>query len=207
MGIGAVVAVGTTVGVSTRGVACARWKKFHFFDGFGSSFSSFPFFEDLSHLPSLVSAPASLIESLRPLVEARPAPSDALIARDVRLEASAGRKDLFESSSLSEGRRRPSCVFFSGDRPRIVSGIAEGSNVGLFSRAVCDVLLLVFFRSRLGLVDTSRLLLLCMGSGLRDNSVLLPVPRITLGASRLRKKSSMSVLVVLVMLLLRVDGV
>jgi hypothetical protein len=78
--------------------------------------------------------------------------------------------------------------------------------VGLFSRADCEELLLDFFMTWPGFVETSRLLLLCMGSGLRDNSVLLP-PRMTLGASRLRKKSSMSVLVVLVMLLLRVDGV
>jgi hypothetical protein len=46
-----------------------------------------------------------------------------------------------------------------------------------------------------------------MGSGLRESSVLLPVPRMTLGASLLRRKSSISVLAVLVMLLLRVDGV
>lgn len=53
----------------------------------------------------------------------------------------------------------------------------------------------------------SRLLLLSIGSGLRVNSVLLPVPLMTLGASLLRKKSSISVLVVLVKLLLRLDGV
>jgi hypothetical protein len=53
----------------------------------------------------------------------------------------------------------------------------------------------------------SRLLLLCIGSGLRESSELLPVPRRTTGLSRLKKKSSTSPLVVLVMLLLRVEGV
>jgi hypothetical protein len=157
----------------------------------------------------------SLVECFRPLsdgllVDAAAgalAPSDVLIARDVRLDASAGRKDRFESSSLSDGLRRPKGIFFKGDPPRMVSGIAEGRSFGLVSTTGCEVLLLVFFRSWPDLEDTSRLLLLCIGSGLRDSSVLLPVPRITLGASRLRKKSSMSVLVVLVMLLLRVEGV
>jgi hypothetical protein len=108
-------AAGATVGVSVRGTACARWKKFHFFDGFGNSFSTtFPFFEDFSHLPSLLSA-ATSAESLRSFAEGTFAPSVALIARDVRLDASAGRKDFFESSSLSEGLRRPSGVFFRGD--------------------------------------------------------------------------------------------
>lgn len=45
------------------------------------------------------------------------------------------------------------------------------------------------------------------GSGLRDSSVLLPVPRIATGLSRSRKKSSISPLVVLVMLLFRLEGV
>lgn len=211
---GAAEAVGATAGESVRGTACARWKKFHF-DGFDTSFSALTFFDDFNHLPSLPSLETSLTEFLRPLSVDRPAgavdgpltASEVLIARDVRRDASAGRNDFFESSSLSDGLRRPSGVFFSGDRPRMVSGIAEGSSVGLFSIADCDVLLLVFLSSLPDLADTSRLLLLCMGSGLRDSSVLLPVPRITLGASRLRKKSSMSVLLVLVMLLLRVDGV
>lgn len=56
-------------------------------------------------------------------------------------------------------------------------------------------------------MSRSRLLLLCIGSGLLESSVLLPVPRMTTGASLSRKKSSISVLVVLVMLLLRLDGV
>jgi hypothetical protein len=89
----------------------------------------------------------------------------------------------------------------------MVSGIADGNNDGLFSLIGCEVLLFVFFSSLPDLEDTSRLLLLCIGSGLRESSVLLPVPRMTLGAKRLRKKSSISALVVLVMLLLRVDGV
>jgi hypothetical protein len=136
-----------------------------------------------------------------------PLPWAILIARDVRRVASAGRKERFDSSSLSEGLRRPRDIFFIGDPLRAVSGIADGNSVGLFSVADWEVLLLVFFNSWPNLDDTSRLLLLCIGSGLRESSVLLPVPRITLGASRLRKKSSMSVLVVLVILLLRVDGV
>ena len=56
-------------------------------------------------------------------------------------------------------------------------------------------------------METSRLLLDCIGSGLLESSELVPVPRITTGARRLRKKSSISPLVVLVILLLRVDGV
>jgi hypothetical protein len=129
------------------------------------------------------------------------------IARDVRRDVSAGRRDRFESSSLSDGLRRPKGIFFNGDPPRIVSGMAEGRSFGLLSSTPCEVLLLVFFNSLPDLKDTSRLLLLFMGSGLRESSVLLPVPRMTLGASRFKKKSSMSVLVVLVMLLLRVEGV
>jgi hypothetical protein len=152
----AAVVAGAIAGDSVRGTACARWKKFHF-DGFGASFSfsTLLFFDDLSHLPSLPSLATLFTESLRPLSADRPAdavegplaPSDVLIAREVRLDASAGKKDLFESSSLSDGLRRPRGGFFKGDRPRVVSGIAEGNNVGLFSIADCDVLLLVFFSS------------------------------------------------------------
>jgi hypothetical protein len=170
--------------------------------------------DDFNHRPSFASF-VSLVEFFRPLsagllldvAGGTLVPSDVLIARDVRLDASAGRNDLFESSSLSDGLRRPKGIFFNGDPPRIVSGMAEGRSFGLFSTTGCDVLLLVFFSSCPDLDDTSRLLLLCMGSGLRESSVLLPVPRMTLGASRFKKKSSMSALVVLVMLLLRVEGV
>jgi hypothetical protein len=191
----------TTTGVSARGAAaCARWKKFHF-DGLGTSFSTLAFFDDFSHLPSLTSVVTSPRESFRPLSADWPLAAVGTFVRDVRFEASAGRKDLFESSSLSEGLRRPKGIFLSGERPRDVSGIAEGNNVGFFPIGTRDVSLLVLCR------DMSRLLLLCMGSGLRESSVLLPVPRMTLGANRLRKKSSISVLAVLVMLLLRVDGV
>jgi hypothetical protein len=58
-----------------------------------------------------------------------------------------------------------------------------------------------------GRLDTSRLLLLFIGSGLRVSSELLPAPRRITGVSLLRKKSSISPLVVLVILLLRVEGV
>lgn len=129
-------------------------------------------------------------------------------ARDVLFEFASGRDGFFASSSLSEGFRSPIAIFFIGDTPRIVFGIAEGSSVGLFfSSADCDILPSICVVFVGCLMDTSRLLLLCIGSGLRESSVLLPVPRITTGASRFRKKSSMSPLVVLVMLLLRVEGV
>jgi hypothetical protein len=200
MGAAFVEAVVTTAGVSARGAACARWKKFHF-DGLGTSFSTLTFFDDFSHLPSFPSVLTSPKESFLSLSADRLPVAVGTFARDVRLETSAGRKDLFASSSLSEGLRRPKGIFLSGERPRDVSGMAEGNKVGLFPIGARDVSLLVLCR------DTSRLLLLCIGSGLRESSVLLPVPRMTLGASRLRKKSSMSVLAVLVILLLRVDGV
>jgi hypothetical protein len=61
--------------------------------------------------------------------------------------------------------------------------------------------------SSLGRLDKSKLLPLYIGSGLLESSVLLPVPRITTGLSLSRKKSSISVLVVLVMLLFLLDGV
>lgn len=202
-------------GVAARGTAWARWKKFHLLDGLGCSFSALFFFDGLSQLPSLLSAVTSLVEFLRVLDAERAAgaagplgPCAVCKARDVRFEVSAGKKDLFESSSLSEGLRSPMVIFFIGDPPRMVSGIADGNSVGrFFSIAVCDMLFVVFFSSAPGRTETSRLLVLCMGSGLRENSELLPVPRITTGASRLTKKSSISALVVLVILLLRVEGV
>jgi hypothetical protein len=89
----------------------------------------------------------SLAESLRLDAALGPAASVAFTARDVRRDAKAGKKDRFESSSLSEGLRRLNGVFFNGDFPRVVSGIAEGSSVGLFPIADCDVLLVVFLRS------------------------------------------------------------
>jgi hypothetical protein len=170
--------------------------------------------DDFNHRPSFTSV-VSLVEFFRLLSDGllldaaagALAPSEVLLARDVRLDASAGRNDRFESSSLSDGLRRPKGIFFNGDPPRTVSGMAEGRSFGLISTTGCDALLFVFFSSCPDLEDTSRLLLLCIGSGLRESSVLLPVPRMTLGASRFKKKSSMSVLVVLVMLLLRVEGV
>lgn len=137
---------GATAGVSARGTACARWKKFHFFEGFATSFSALPFLDDFSQRPSLLSLVTSLAESLRPDAVLEPGVSVVFIVRDVRRDAKAGRKDRLESSSLSEGLRRPRVVFFNGDFPRVVSGIAEGNNVGLFPIADCDVLLLVFFR-------------------------------------------------------------
>jgi hypothetical protein len=112
--------------------------------------------------------------------------SGDLTVREVRLEAKAGKKDLFDSSSLSEGRRRPSVVFFMGETPRTVSGIAEGNKVGLLVIRDCEGLLDVLFDSCADRSETSRLLLLCIGSGLRDNSELLPAPRITTGARRLK---------------------
>ena len=66
---------------------------------------------------------------------------------------------------------------------------------------------MVVFRFEKLELGISRLLVLCNGSGLLVSSALLPVPRMTTGLSLSRKKSSMSVLEVLVTLLLRVDGV
>ncbi len=55
----------------------------------------------------------------------------SLEVRETRLDVEDGRNDLLESSSLSEGRRLPRVIFFIGEPPRRVSGIAEGSRVGL----------------------------------------------------------------------------
>lgn len=138
----------------------------------------------------------------------RVAPSSSLEERDVRLVARDGRKDLFVSSSLSEGLRDPIGIFFIGDGPRTGSDMAEGKSVGRFrsTPGLEEVVGGCPTFSFLGL-EISKLLVLCIGSGLLDSSVLLPVPRITTGASLSRKKSSISVLVVLVTLLLRLDGV
>jgi hypothetical protein len=117
-----------------RGAACARWKKFHLLEGFEGSFSGLTFFELLSHLPSLPST--SLVEFFRLRTGAILGALDSsenLTACDVRLDASAGRNDLFESSSLSDGLRRPKGIFLNGEPPRTVSGIAEGSKIGLLS--------------------------------------------------------------------------
>jgi hypothetical protein len=125
--------------------------------------------------------------------------------REVRLDDRVGRNDRFESSSLSEGLEG---AFFIGDTARVVSGIADGNRLRfVLPRIGSAVTLVVFPIAYLGRAVRSRLLLLSMGSGLRVNSVLLPAPLITLGASLLRKKSSISVLAVLVKLLLRLDGV
>lgn len=181
--------------MAARGLAWARWKKFHFLDGFDGSFSALLFFEDFNQLPSLISEAASLIEFLRIFLVGRLAcaalasgPCAVCKARDVLFDANPGRNDLLVSSSLSDGLRSPSVIFFIGDPPRRLSGIAEGSSVGRFFSSVdCVVLFVVFFESGPWFRVTSRLLLLCIGSGLRDNSELLPVPRMTTGASRLRK--------------------
>jgi hypothetical protein len=160
----------------------------------GGSFSDLLFFEDFSHLLSLSSVAASLKEFLRILPTGRlacaepPGPWAVCKDCDVLFDANPGRNDLLTSSSLSDGLRNPVTSFFIGDPPRELSGIAEGNNVGrVLLSADCDVLLEAFFDSSLWSTDTSRLLLLCIGSGLRDSSELLPVPRITTGASRLRK--------------------
>jgi hypothetical protein len=60
----------------------------------------------------------------------------------VRLDDSVGRNDRFESSSLSENFLD---VFFTGDTPRAVSGIADGNKIGLFLLWTgCAVMLVVF---------------------------------------------------------------
>lgn len=130
--------------------------------------------------------------------------SAGFATREVRLDDRAGRNDCFESSSLSESFRD----FFIGDFARAAFGIADGNRVGFaLARTGCAVMLVELPMPYLGRPVRSRLLLLSMGSGLRVNSVLLPAPLMILGASLLRKKSSISVLVVLVKLLLRLDGV
>lgn len=86
-------------------------------------------------------------------------------------------------------------------------GIAEGNSFGrglLFVGSAVTLLVLPIGSAR---VEMSRLLLLFIGSGLRLSSELLPAPRKITGVSLFRKNSSISPLVVLVMLLLRVDGV
>jgi hypothetical protein len=88
-----------------------------------------------------------------------------------------------------------------------VFGIAEGNSFGrglLFVGSAVTLHVLPIGSAR---VEMSRLLLLFIGSGLRLSSELLPAPRKITGVSLFRKNSSISPLVVLVMLLLRVDGV
>lgn len=178
-------------GGSTRGAACARWKKFHFFVGFDEVFSAFSFF-DLTLDPS---EEATFV---------RGAPSIDLEARDVRRVVKDGKNDLFESSSLSEGLREPTGFLFIGDIPRTESDMAEGSSVGFLLSEIDVVELCATFGCSLD-AAISKLLLLSIGPGLLDNSALLPVPRIVTGVSLSRKKSSTSVLVALVTLLLRLD--
>lgn len=132
-------------------------------------------------------------------------PSAGLTVREVRLDARVGRNDLFESSSLSDGLLN---AFSAGDPLRVVFGIAEGKSLGrVLLLAGSAVTLVVFPIGCFIRCETSRLVLLLIGSGLRVSSELLPAPRKITGLSRLRKKSSISPLVVLVMLLLRVEGV
>jgi hypothetical protein len=166
------------------------------------------FFEDFNHFASLPSKVISLAESLRPFDALRPvwegaALSAGFATREVRLDDSVGRNDCFESSSLSENIRD----FFMGDFVRVAFGIADGSKLGFaLLRTGCAVMLVVLPMAYWRPVR-SRLLLLSIGSGLLVSSVLLPAPLMIFGASLLRKKSSISVLVVLVKLLLRLDGV
>jgi hypothetical protein len=192
-------------GVSTLGAACAREKKFHF-DGFDRSFSlsALLFFDDRSQLPSSFAESLRVFEMLRLLVRLS-GPSVGLTVREVRLDANVGRNDLLDSSSLSDGLLR---IFFAGDVLRMVFGIAEGRSLGrVLSLAGSAVTLVVFPMGCLIRREMSRLVLLLIGSGLRVSSELLPAPRNMTGLSLLRKKSSISPLVVLVMLLLRVEGV
>lgn len=192
-------------GVSTLGAACAREKKFHF-DGLGRSFSlsALPFFDDRSQLPSSFAESLRVFEILRLLVRLSE-PSVGFTVREVRLDANVGRNDFFESSSLSDGLLR---IFFAGDELRVVFDIAEGRSLGrVYSMAGSAVTLVVFPMGCLVRCETSRLVLLLIGSGLRVSSVLLPAPRNITGLSLLRKKSSISPLAMLVMLLLRVEGV
>ena len=154
---------------------------------------------------------APLIEPLRGLLDsffvAVPG-STNLEVRTARLVARDGMKDFFISSSLSDGLRGPSSIFFTGDIPRAELDIADGSSAGrALSRSDFEELLVVVLSCDNRGLEISRLLVLCSGSGLLVNSELLPVPRMITGLSRSRKKSSISVLVVLVTLLLRVEGV
>ena len=136
------------------------------------------------------------------------APSISFEVREVRRAAIKGRNDFFVSSSLSEGLREPSGIFFIGDPPRTGSDMADGSSVGrCFPGANCVALPNEFIGACCCGLGRSKLLLLCIASGLLVSSVLLPAPRMTTGASLSRKKSSISALVVLVTLLLRLDGV
>jgi hypothetical protein len=186
-----------TTGGSIFGAACARWKKFHF-EGFDGAFSTFSFFT-LVFCPSAVRSAEAILAS--------GAPSIALEARDVRRVAKEGKNDLFVSSSLSDGLRELKGVLFIGDMPRTGSDMAEGSSVGrLLSKAARVELFWPFCPSPSAPL-TSKLLPLAIGSGLLDNSALLPAPRIVMGASLSRKKSSTSVLVALVTLLLRLEEV
>ena len=134
-------------------------------------------------------------------------PSINFDEREDRLVAEA-MKDFFVSSSLSDGLRRPKGSLFMGESPRTGSDMADGSSVGCSCSRVDFGLIAVFdFISSPGTAATLRLLPLRIGSGLLVNSVLLPVPRMATGASLSRKKSSISVLDVLVMLLFRLEGV
>jgi hypothetical protein len=117
----------------------------------------------------------------------RGAPSINFEARDVRRVAKEGRKDLFVSSSLSDGPREPMGILFKGDPPRTGSDMADGRSDGLFfSRAACEEGFAVFDLSLVRLA-MSRLLPLRIGSGLLESSALLPVPRMATGASLSRK--------------------
>lgn len=193
-------------GVSTLGAACAREKKFHF-DGLDRSFSfsNLPFFDDRSQLPSSFTESLRVLEILRLRVRLRD-PSIGSTVRDVRRAAKVGRNDLFESSSPSEDLLD---TVFAGNPPRVVFGIAEGKSLGrdLLSAGSAVMLVVLPIGCLKIRCEISRLVLLLMGSGLRVNSELLPAPRSITGLSLLRKKSSISPLVVLVMLLLRVEGV
>lgn len=132
-------------------------------------------------------------------------PPEGVTVRDVRRAVKVGKTDRFESSSLSEGLVGTA---FAGNPPRVVFGIAEGKSLGRdLSSADSAVMLVVLPIGCFIRCETSRLVLLLIGSGLRVNSELLPAPRNITGLSLLRKKSSISPLVVLVMLLLRVEGV
>lgn len=199
------MSISCDAGVSTRGAAWAREKKFHF-DGLDRSFSfsGLVFFDERSQLPSSLAESFRDFEILR-LLGGLSIPSTGFAARDVRLDASVGRNDLFVSSSLSDGRREG---FFVGDTLRVVFGIADGKSLGLALPLTGSAdMLLEFPIGSFARLEISRLLLLFIGSGLLVSSDPLPAPRRMTGVSLFRKKSSISPLVVLVMLLLRVDGV
>lgn len=141
-----------------------------------------------------------MLRLLTPLTGA----SAGFTAREVRLDARVGKNDLFDSSSLSDGLLS---AFFAGDPLRAVFGITEGKSFGRLTSTGSAVTLVVLPMGCFIRCETLRLVLLLIGSGLRVSSELLPAPRRITGLSLLRKKSSISPLVVLVMLLLRVEGV